>query len=60
MVPSFTTMRRLRRVLVVVGILAIAAYAGGMIWLVTQETRIVFDAGRPLGDLRPAAPFEDV
>jgi fermentation-respiration switch protein FrsA (DUF1100 family) len=53
-------MRRLGRVLVVVGILAIAAYAGGMIWLVTQETRIIFAAGRPLGELRPAAPFEDV
>src|SRR5204862_4193847 len=24
------------------------------------ETRIVFDAGRPLGDLRPSAPFEEV
>jgi fermentation-respiration switch protein FrsA (DUF1100 family) len=53
-------MKRLRRALVVVGILAIAAYAGGMIWLVTQETRIIFAAGRPLGELRPAAPFEDV
>jgi fermentation-respiration switch protein FrsA (DUF1100 family) len=53
-------MKRLRRALVVVGILAIAAYAGGMIWLVTQETRIIFAAGRPLGELRPTAPFEDV
>jgi fermentation-respiration switch protein FrsA (DUF1100 family) len=31
-----------------------------VVWLVTQETRLVFEAGRPLGDLRPAAPFEDV
>jgi fermentation-respiration switch protein FrsA (DUF1100 family) len=60
MVPSFPTVRRLRRALILVGILAVVAYAGGMIWLVTQETRLVFDAGRPLGDLRPAAPFEDV
>jgi hypothetical protein len=60
MVPSFATMRRLRRALILVGILAILAYGGAMIWLVTQETRIVFDAGRPLGDLRPAAPFEEV
>jgi hypothetical protein len=31
-----------------------------MIWLVTRETAIVFAAGRPLSDLRPAAPFEQV
>ena len=53
-------MRGLRRAALVVGILAIVAYGGAMIWLVTQETRIVFEAGRPLGDLRPAAPFEEV
>jgi fermentation-respiration switch protein FrsA (DUF1100 family) len=53
-------MRGLRRALMLLGILAILGYAGGVIWLVTQETRLVFDAGRPLGDLRPAAPFEDV
>jgi fermentation-respiration switch protein FrsA (DUF1100 family) len=53
-------MKRLRRALILAGLLAAAAYAGGMIWLVTQETRIVFDAGRPLGPLRPAAPFEEV
>lgn len=60
MVPSFAAMRALRRALMLVGILAILAYAGAMIWLVTQETRMVFAAGRPLGDLRPAAPFEEV
>ena len=53
-------MRLLRRVLIVVGILAIAGYLGAMIWLVTRETAIVFAAGRPLSDLRPAAPFEQV
>jgi fermentation-respiration switch protein FrsA (DUF1100 family) len=52
-------MRGLRRALISVGLLAIAAYAGGIVWLLTQETRIVFEAGRPLGDLRPAAPFEE-
>jgi fermentation-respiration switch protein FrsA (DUF1100 family) len=26
----------------------------------TQETRLVFEAGRPLGNLRPAGPFEEV
>jgi uncharacterized protein len=53
-------MRGLRRALILVGILAIAGYAGAVVWLITQETRIVFEAGRSLGDLRPAAPFEDV
>ena len=60
MVPSFAAMKGLRRALIVVGLLAILAYGGGVIWLVTQETRIVFEAGLPLGDRRPAAPFEDV
>jgi dipeptidyl aminopeptidase/acylaminoacyl peptidase len=53
-------MRALRRALILVGILAIVGYAGAVIWLITQETRLVFEAGRPLGALRPAAPFEDV
>jgi uncharacterized protein len=59
MVPSFTAMKALRRALIVVGTTAIVGYAGAMVWLVSQETRLVFDA-RPLGDLRPAAPFEEV
>lgn len=60
MVPSFATMKRLRRALIVVGILAILAYVGGVVWLITQETRIVFEAEPTLGKLRPAAPFEEV
>ena len=60
MVPSFPAVRLLRRALILVAVLAVLAYAGGAIWLVTQESRIVFDANRPFGDLRPAAPFEDV
>jgi fermentation-respiration switch protein FrsA (DUF1100 family) len=52
-------MRGLRRALMFVVILAIVAYGGAIVWLVTQETRLVFDP-KPLGDLRPAAPFEDV
>lgn len=60
MVPSFTAMTGLRRALIAVGTLAIFGYLGAMLWLVSQETRIVFDNGRPLGDLRPAAPFEEV
>jgi fermentation-respiration switch protein FrsA (DUF1100 family) len=60
MVPSFAAMKTLRRAAVVIGILAILAYGGALVWLVTQETRLIFMAARPLGDLRPAAPFEEV
>ena len=59
MVPSFAAMKVLQRALIVLGSLAVFGYLGAMLWLVSQETRIVFDA-RPLGDLRPAAPFDEV
>jgi uncharacterized protein len=57
MVPSFDAMKRLLAALALVLILA---YAGAMVWLVTQETTLVFRPGRPLGDLRPQTPFEQV
>jgi fermentation-respiration switch protein FrsA (DUF1100 family) len=57
MVPSFVTMKRL---LLGLAIVATTAYAGAMIWLVSQETRLIFEPGRPLGDLRPKLPFEEV
>jgi uncharacterized protein len=60
MVPSFLRMRLLRRALIVLALLAVTVYVGAMIWLVSNETTIVFAPGRPLGDLRPAAPFEQV
>jgi fermentation-respiration switch protein FrsA (DUF1100 family) len=57
MVPSFVTMKRL---LAGLAIVAALAYAGAMVWLVRQETTLVFRPGRPLGDLRPRTPFEQV
>lgn len=57
MVPSFLTMKRL---LAGLALLPIVAYAGAMVWLVTQETALIFQAGRPLGDLRPQTPYEQV
>jgi uncharacterized protein len=57
MVPSFLTMRRWVAALAVV---AIAVYAAAIGWLVNQETNLVFRANRPLGDLRPKLPFEQV
>lgn len=35
-------------------------YLSAMAWLVTQETRIVFQAGRPLGEARPSFPYAQV
>lgn len=57
MVPSFVTMKRL---LAGLALLLIVAYIGAMVWLVTQETALVFRAGRPLGELRPRSPFQQV
>jgi uncharacterized protein len=49
-----------RRVLTGTVLLAVLAYGGAMVWLVTQETRLVFQAGAPLGDRRPAQPYEQL
>jgi uncharacterized protein len=60
MVPSFVTMRVLRRALILLGTIAIVVYAGAMAWLVAQETAIIFQPGRALGERRPAIPFQQV
>jgi fermentation-respiration switch protein FrsA (DUF1100 family) len=52
------TARPLRRLLVAFALLCMLAYGGGLLWLVANETHIVFQGGRPLGDARPAGPFE--
>lgn len=40
--------------------LAALGYAGAIGYLVTQETRLVFEAGRPLSQARPGFPYEQV
>lgn len=40
--------------------LLVAAYGAALVFLVTQETRLVFQAGRPLSENRPAFPYEQV
>jgi fermentation-respiration switch protein FrsA (DUF1100 family) len=50
----------MKRLLAGVAILAVAAYAGGMLWLVSNETRLVFENRRTLGELRPAEPFDEI
>jgi fermentation-respiration switch protein FrsA (DUF1100 family) len=52
-------MRRLRRALLVLVVLAAVLYGGAIAWLMANETRLVFVA-QPLGQLRPSAPFEEI
>lgn len=51
-------MKTLRRVVLGVAVLAIVGYLGAIIWLMANETRLVFETGRSLGELRPKAPLE--
>lgn len=53
-------MKTFRRALIALGLLAVLAYVGAVVWLVTQETRLVFRAGANLGDARPTPPWEQV
>lgn len=50
----------IRRVCVGVLLTAAVLYGGAIVWLVTQETRLIFQAAGPLGDRRPAQPFEQI
>jgi pimeloyl-ACP methyl ester carboxylesterase len=50
----------IRRLVVRLVILSIVVYLGLIGFIASQETRLVFAAGRPLGELRPAPPFEQV
>lgn len=54
--------RRLSPTRFTVALLVLIAlvYGGAMMWLFTQETRLVFQAGRPLGEARPSFPYEQV
>jgi len=64
MVPSFADMKTRRitafRVLVGIVALVVLAYGGAIVWLVTNETRLVFKAQRPFGDQRPSRPYEEI
>jgi fermentation-respiration switch protein FrsA (DUF1100 family) len=50
----------LRRILLSILATAVVMYGGAVIWMMTQETRLVFQAGRPLGESRPTFPYEHV
>ena len=60
MLPSAVLMKTFRRVLAALGLVAAIAYVGALVWLVTQETRLVFRAGAKLGEARPAPPWEKI
>ena len=64
MVPSFVTMKApritLSRALAAVFLVAAIAYAGAIVWLMTNETRLIFAPGATLGDRRPTVPFEQL
>lgn len=53
-------MKTFRRFLLLALALFVLAYGAAGAWLMTQETRLVFRAGRPLGSSRPAPPFERI
>jgi uncharacterized protein len=48
------------RVLLTLLVLVALGYAGAVIWLMTQETRLLFQAGATLGPNRPPVPFEQI
>lgn len=48
------------RVLLAVVATVAVLYGAALIYLVTQETRLVFRAGRPLSESRPAFPFKQI
>lgn len=54
--------RRLTPARVIVALLAllVLAYGGAILWLISQETRLVFQAGNPLPETRPAFGYEQI
>jgi uncharacterized protein len=50
----------LRRVVLALAATLGVCYIAVIFWLMSQETRLLFQAGRPLGDGRPAFPFSQV
>jgi uncharacterized protein len=41
-------------------ILAVVAYGGAIVWLIANETRLIFEAEQTVGKSRPAPPFEEI
>jgi uncharacterized protein len=47
-------------VLFVLVALVLAAYCGAVVWLMANETELIFEAGQATGAVRPAPPFEEI
>jgi fermentation-respiration switch protein FrsA (DUF1100 family) len=48
------------RALAALAALTLLAYLGAIVWLITNETRLVFQAAAPFGERRPSPPYEQV
>jgi fermentation-respiration switch protein FrsA (DUF1100 family) len=48
------------RVILALLVIAVIGYGAAVLYLVSQETRLVFQAGRTLSALRPAFPFQQI
>ena len=53
-------MKSVQKAFAALGLLAALAYAGAMLWLVSQETELVFHATAKLGEARPTTPWQQV
>lgn len=53
-------MRTLRRVLLGVVLLALLLYGGAIVWLIANETRLVFEAENAGSAFKPAPPLEEI
>ena len=60
MTPPAQQRFSLRRVVLALAATLGVCYIAVIFWLMSQETRLVFQAGRPLGEGRPAFPFSQV
>src|SRR5262249_61812322 len=64
MVPSFPHMKTRRitagRIVAALVAITVLVYAGAIVWLIANETRLVFAAVTVLRDRRPAQPYEQI
>jgi fermentation-respiration switch protein FrsA (DUF1100 family) len=57
---SATPRWSVRRLLLALVTLIVVGYGAAAVWLMSQETSLVFKAGRQLGPARPKSPFEQI
>src|SRR5262249_5413056 len=50
----------IRRVVLAILATALMLYLGALVYLMSQETRLVFEAGRGLGTSRPSVPYAQI